>query len=74
MNFKQKSRLPEHLEDGNGLPRSHQERIIWIRHRVEEGYYESESVIKAVADAFLDPSDCRRAGEQAVSVSRAGGS
>ena len=69
MNFKQKSRLPEHLQDGNGLPRSHQERIMWIKHRVEEGYYESESVIKAVADAFLDPPESRRAGEQAVSES-----
>ena len=73
MNFKQKSRLPDHLQDGTGLPRSHQERILWIKRRVEEGYYESDNIIKAVADAFLDPPDYRRAGDQAVSGSGGGG-
>ena len=67
MNFKQKNSLPDHLQDGEGLPRSHQERLMWIRRRVEEGFYESDTVIKAVADAFLDPPDYRRAGEQALS-------
>ena len=72
MNFKQKSTLPDHLEDGTGLYRSHQERILVIRRRVEEGYYESDNIIMAVAEAFLDSPDFRRAGDQAVSGGQRG--
>ena len=72
MNFKQTSILPEHLEDGAGLYRSHQERILVIRRRVEEGYYESENIIMAVAEAFLDPPEYRRAGDQTASGGHGG--
>jgi len=58
--------LPPHLKDQEGLPRSHQERLLWIKRRVEEGFYEKAAVLKAVADAFLDPPEKRRAGDQAV--------
>lgn len=65
MNFKDYP-LPEHLQDEEGLPRSHQERLLWIKRRVEEGFYNKAKVLKAVAEAFLDPSEKRRAGDQAV--------
>ena len=67
MKFKKKNSLPEHLQSAQGLPRSHEERLLWIKRRVEEGYYDGENIIKAVAEAFLDPPDYRRAGEQALS-------
>lgn len=65
MNFKDYP-LPEHLKDGEGLPRNHQERLLWIKRRVEEGYYDDVRILKAVAEAFLDPPVNRRAGDQAV--------
>lgn len=58
--------LPQHLKDEGGLPRSHQERLLWIKRRVEEGFYDKASVLKVVAEAFLDPPEKRRAGDQAV--------
>jgi hypothetical protein len=64
MNFKGEYTLPAHLESG-GLPRNRQERLLWIKRRVEEGYYDQEHVKQAVAEAFLDPPTARRAGEQA---------
>ena len=48
------------------LSRNQQERIVWIRRKVAEGYYDSQRVKLAVAEAFLDPPPGRRAGEQAV--------
>jgi hypothetical protein len=39
---------------------------LWIKMRVENGYYESDRIKEAVADAFLDPPTVRRAGGQAV--------
>lgn len=65
MNFKDYS-LPQHLEEEEGLPRSHQERLLWIKRRVEEGFYNKAKILKAVAEAFLDPPEKRRAGDQAV--------
>lgn len=58
--------LPQHLKEEEGLPRSHQERLLWIKRRVEEGFYDKATILKAVAEAFLDPPDKRRAGDQAV--------
>ena len=66
MNFKKKISLPAHLQDAQGLPRSHEERILWIKRRVAEGYYDGENILKAVAEAFLEPSEFRRAGDQAL--------
>ena len=66
MNFKKKNTLPVHLQESWGLPRSHEERLLWIRQRVEEGYYDGEKIKRAVADAFMDPPDFRRAGDQAL--------
>ena len=66
MNFKKKYNLPEHLRDGTALPRSQEERLLRIRQRIEAGYYEGERIMKAVADAFLEPPESRRAGEQAL--------
>jgi hypothetical protein len=65
MNFKEYT-LPHHLKDQEGLPRNHQERLLWIKRRVEEGFYDKASILKAVAEAFLDPPEKRRAGDQAV--------
>jgi hypothetical protein len=65
MNFKDYP-LPPHLKEEEGLPRSHQERLLWIKRRVEEGFYNKAKVLKAVAEAFLDPPEKRRAGDQAV--------
>ena len=65
MNSKDNS-LPPHLKCEGGLPRSHQERLLWIKRRVEEGFYNKAKVLKAVAEAFLDPPEKRRAGDQAV--------
>jgi hypothetical protein len=65
MKFKRDYKVPEHLREVGGLPRSQDERLLWIRQRVEEGYYESERVKKAVADAFIDPPNYRRAGDSA---------
>ena len=65
MNLKKKYDLPKHLENDSGLPRSQAERLLMIKRRVEDGYYESERVKQAVAEAFLDPSNLRRAGDQA---------
>jgi hypothetical protein len=61
--------LPEHLQDGEGLPRSQSERLLVIRRRVREGFYDSRRVVMAVADAFLDPPMARRAGDQAYPAS-----
>ncbi len=66
MNFKNKYTLPDHLEDGRGLPRNNDERLLWIKSRVEKGYYDTERVLQAVAEAFMDPPEVRRAGDQAV--------
>ena len=63
MKFKKKYILPEHLYGAGGLPRSQEERLLWIRQRVEQGYYDSERIKKAVAEAFLDPPSNRRAGD-----------
>ena len=63
MKFKKIYNLPEHLGDAGGLPRNQEERLLWIRHRVEQGYYESDRIKKAVAEAFLDPACHRRAGD-----------
>ncbi len=63
MKFKRTYTLPEHLTEGGGLPRSQEERLMWIRQRVEMGYYESDRMKKAVAEAFLDPPSHRRAGD-----------
>ncbi|MEW6750782.1 MAG: hypothetical protein AB1505_07360 [Candidatus Latescibacterota bacterium] len=65
MDFRKKRVLPDHLRDGRGLPRSREERLLVIRRRVEQGYYDTERVKRAVAEAFLDPPHVRRAGEQA---------
>jgi hypothetical protein len=64
MNFKNEYSVPAHLKDGQGLPRNHEERLLWIKQKVEDGYYDSERVMKAVADAFLEPYDVRRAGDK----------
>ena len=65
MNFKDYS-VPEHMKDEEGLPRNHQERLLWIKRRVEEGFYDKAIILKAVAEAFLEPPEKRRAGDQAV--------
>lgn len=65
MNLKNKYALPEHLKDDDGLPRSQKERLLMIKRRVEEGFYDSKRVKLAVAEAFLDPPFMRRAGDQA---------
>ena len=64
MNFKRKYSLPTHLEDDAGLPRNREERLLWIRLKVQEGYYDDAHVIQAVADAFLEPNEARRAGDR----------
>lgn len=66
MNFKNQYYLPSHLSEEGGLPRSQEERLLWIKQRVEGGYYESDRIREAVAEAFLDPPTMRRAGDQAV--------
>lgn len=65
MDSGKKPSLPDHLVDGRGLPRSLAERLLVIRVRVEQGYYDTARVKRAVADAFLDPPHERRAGDQA---------
>jgi len=72
MKFKKKKTLPAHLEEARGLPRSHAERLQWIRQRVEEGYYDGERIKRAVADAFLEPPDFRRAGGQGMATGHGG--
>ncbi|MFP6642809.1 MAG: hypothetical protein VCF24_04500 [Candidatus Latescibacterota bacterium] len=62
MNFKRKYSLPTHLEDGAGLPRNREERLLWIWLKVQEGYYDDAHVIRAVGDAFLESNEARRAG------------
>ena len=66
MKFKNVDNLPSHLSESGGLPRSRAERLLWIKLRIEDGYYESDRIRQAVADAFMDPPTIRRAGEQAV--------
>ena len=63
MNFKNEYSLPSHLESDDGLPRNRDERLMWIRRKVQEGYYERSDVMRAVADAFIDPSEARRAAD-----------
>jgi hypothetical protein len=65
MNFKRDYSLPRHLADDTGLPRNREERLMWIRRKVQEGYYDDRHVIRAVADAFLEPNEARRAGDRA---------
>ena len=64
MNFKNEYSVPAHLRDGQGLPRNREERLLWIKQKVEEGYYDSDRVMQAVAEAFLEPYDVRRAGDK----------
>jgi hypothetical protein len=64
MNFKTETILPSHLESDEGLPRNREERLLWIRRKVEAGYYDDSRVIRAVADAFLEPNEARRAGDK----------
>ena len=64
MNFKREHILPSHLLDDDGLPRNREERLLWIRRKVQDGYYDEDRVIRAVAEAFLDPSEGRRAGDR----------
>ena len=66
MKLKNTESLPEHLQDPQGLPRNRAERLLWIKRKVDEGYYEENNIIEAVAEAFLDPPTNRRAGEQAL--------
>lgn len=63
MNFKNEYILPSHLEEDDGLPRNREERLLWIRRKVQDGYYEKSDVIRAVADAFIEPNEARRAGD-----------
>ena len=65
MNFKNRTDLPSHLKHEGGLPRSREERLLWIRRKVEDGYYDRDRVLRAVAEAFLDPAEMRRAGDRA---------
>ena len=46
--------LPPHLQETDGLPRSREERLLWIRKRIEEGYYDREPVKKVVADTLAE--------------------
>ncbi len=62
MNFKTPYTLPDHLKESDALPRNREERLLWIKRKVEEGYYDRERVLHAVADAFLEPTEVRRAG------------
>ena len=55
MNFKAEYTLPEHMENDRGLPRSREERLLWVKRKVEDGYYDSAQIMKAVADAFIEP-------------------
>ena len=66
MKFKNEYNLPSHLSEEGGLPRSQEERLLWIKQRVEAGYYGRDHIKQAVAEAFLDPPTTRRAGDQAV--------
>ena len=66
MKFNNVHNLPSHLSEAGGLPRSRAERLLWIKLRVEDGYYESDRIRQAVADAFMYPPMFRRAGEQAI--------
>ncbi len=66
MKFKNSKTLPEHLQDPQGLPRNRAERLLWIKRKVQEGYYDENNILEAVAEAFLDPPTNRRAGEQAL--------
>jgi hypothetical protein len=65
MERNQNFELPKHLLNGRGLPRSRAERLLVIRCRAQEGFYDTRRVHLAVAEAFLDPTLARRAGEQA---------
>ena len=58
-------RPPEHMRDGRAVPRNRQERLLLIRRRVTQGYYDSLCIRRAVAEAFLEPRQERRAGDQA---------
>ena len=64
MNFKTPYKLPDHLKESDALPRNRAERLLWIKRKVEEGYYDRERVLPAVADAFLEPTEQRRAGDR----------
>ena len=66
MKFRNEYNLPSHLREKGGLPRSQEERLLWVKQRVENGYYESARIRQAVAEAFLDPETIRRAGDRAV--------
>lgn len=65
MNFKTETILPRHMAVDEALPRNREERLLWIRRKVEEGYYDKKRVIRAVADAFIEPHEDRRAGDNA---------
>ena len=64
MNFKAEYTLPEHMANDGGLPRSREERLLWIKRKVEDGYYDSVQIMQAVADAFIEPNEARRAGDK----------
>ncbi len=55
MNFKREHTLPEHLQDAEGLPRNRDERLLWIRRKVEEGLELRHEVHLAAAVQDVDP-------------------
>jgi hypothetical protein len=67
MRYRKGPSLPAHLQEAEGLPRSREERLLWIKHRVAEGYYDRRGILEAVAEAFLDPAALRRAGDHILS-------
>ena len=64
MNFKSEYSLPSHMEGDEGLPRNREERLLWIRRKVQDGYYDNERVIRAVPTRFWNRVRVERAGDQ----------
>ena len=59
--------LRPRVRPAHGLPRNREKRLLQIKQRVQEGYYDSEQVRQALAsilaEAFLDSFSARRAGK-----------
>ena len=54
MKSKKNIDLPPHLQEAEGLPRNHEERLLWIKKRAEEGYYDSERVRAVTAEVLAE--------------------
>ena len=57
MKSKNSESLPAHLQDPQGLPRNRAERLLWIKRKVDEGYYEDNNITRSGCGSVSRPAN-----------------